>query len=233
VFYVGTDDAIYHNWKTTPGGGWWGEVRLGGYAKQIISTRHIDGTLAIYYVGTDNNLYSNAQVFPQGGWSGEVPVPGGPASQIAVGHDQVGTPWLVYVDTSYGLHSQFYSGGVWSTVLVPAPAGPVARQVEIGKNLDGTLAMFYVGTDTYLHYFQWENPGGWNGPFSPVGPTGNELISGTELQVGRNFDGRLEIFYNSGVNGALYTTSQMAPGAAGTGTYYRWSPQVALAGWAL
>ncbi len=73
VFYVGTDNALYHNWQDPSGrGGWRGEASLGGSAKQITVGQNSNGSLEAFYVGTNDALYHNWQD-PNGlgGWHGE------------------------------------------------------------------------------------------------------------------------------------------------------------------
>ena len=73
VFYIGTDNALYHNWQTAPNGtsGWASQAALGGFAKALAVGENEDGRLEVFYIGTDNALYHNWQTLA-GGWSGEV-----------------------------------------------------------------------------------------------------------------------------------------------------------------
>jgi hypothetical protein len=74
VFYVGTNDAIYHNRQIVLGGAWGGETALGGSAKQIVVGQNLDGRLDVFYVGSNDAIYHNWQIAPGGGWSGEGPL---------------------------------------------------------------------------------------------------------------------------------------------------------------
>jgi ferric iron reductase protein FhuF len=71
IFYVGTNNKIYHNWQVKPNSDWSGESALGGSAKQITAAQNQDGRLEIFYVGTNNKIYHNWQVKPNSDWSGE------------------------------------------------------------------------------------------------------------------------------------------------------------------
>jgi len=48
IFYVGTNEKIYHNWQTSPNGGWAGEAPIGGEARQICVGRNHDGRLEVF-----------------------------------------------------------------------------------------------------------------------------------------------------------------------------------------
>ena len=62
IFYIGTDDSLYHNYQDPSGpNGWAGEKALGGSAKNLIVARNPDGRLELFYIGTDNNIYHNYQ----------------------------------------------------------------------------------------------------------------------------------------------------------------------------
>jgi hypothetical protein len=76
VFVTAQNDAIYHNWQVTPGGGWSGEYLLGeptNAAKAITVDQNHDGRLEVFYIGTDYRLYHNWQMTAGGGWSGGRP----------------------------------------------------------------------------------------------------------------------------------------------------------------
>jgi|GEM_PF-6121444 len=71
-----TDNAyaeIYHNWQTTPNGGWngWANLQSGyGFVGAAPATAQIyDGRLEVFAVGRDNNIWHNF-VLSGGGWSG-------------------------------------------------------------------------------------------------------------------------------------------------------------------
>jgi hypothetical protein len=73
IFYVGTNNDLYHNWQLKPGvsdnANWAGETRFpGDSANQITAAQNADGHLEIFYVGTNNDLYHNWQADPSSNW---------------------------------------------------------------------------------------------------------------------------------------------------------------------
>ncbi len=74
VFYIGTDDVLYHTWQVSTGGGWSGENLLGtltNKGKKLGVGRNVDSRLEAFCRGTNDVLYHTWQVTTGGGWSGE------------------------------------------------------------------------------------------------------------------------------------------------------------------
>ena len=71
IFYIGTDDNLYHNWENPSLIGWHGEDRFEGRAKALTIGQNADGRLEIFYIGTDDKIYHNWQTAPNNGWPGE------------------------------------------------------------------------------------------------------------------------------------------------------------------
>lgn len=71
IFYVGTNDRIYHDFQKTPDGAWNGELALAGKAKQLAVGANTDGRLELVYIGTNDRLYHDWQLAPGGAWHGE------------------------------------------------------------------------------------------------------------------------------------------------------------------
>src|SRR5262249_12951871 len=143
VFYVGTDNNIYHNYQVAPNGGWHGELALGGAAKQITVGSNKDGRLEVFYVGTDNNIYHNYQVAPNSGWHGQLAL-GGAGKQITVGRNQDGRLQVFYVGTNNLIYHNYQvaPNSGWHGQLA---LGGSAQQITVGANKDGRLEVFYVG----------------------------------------------------------------------------------------
>jgi hypothetical protein len=214
IVYVGTNDALYHNWQTAPGGSWHGEDALGGFAKQVAIGQNADGRLEVFYVGTNDALYHNWQTAPSGGWHGEQAL-GGLAKRVAVARNLDGRLEVFYVGTNRALYHNWQTskGGAW---FGERPLGGLAREIAVADNYDGRLEVFYVGTNNAL-YHNWQTSvgGGWNG---------EEAMGGLaqRLAVNRNDNWRLELFY-IGTDNALYHNWQTIPGGG-------WSGQAALGG---
>ena len=216
VFYVGTNDAIYHNYQTAPNNGWSGEQALGGSAKQITVGQNQDGRLEVFYVGTNDAIYHNYQTAPNNGWSGEQAL-GGSAKQIAVGQNQDGRLEIFYVGTNDAIYHNYQTApnndNSWSGEQALAGS---AKQITVGRNQDGRLEIFYVGTnDAIYHNYQTAPNNGWSGEQALGG-------SAKQITVGQNQDGRLEVFY-VGTNDAIYHNYQTAPNNG-------WNGEVPLGG---
>jgi Zn-dependent metalloprotease len=208
VFYIGTDGALHHNWQTTAGGGWNGDVPPGGHAKQLAVGVNRDGRLELFYIGTDDALYHNWQTTAGGGWSGEAPL-GGHAKQLAVGVNNDGRIEVFYAGTNDALYHnwQITPGGGWNGEV---PLAGSAKQLAGGVNRDGRLEPCYIGTDDAL-YHNWQTTAGgsWNGEV-PLGGHARQLAG--EM----NKDGRVEVFY-IGTNDALYHNWQTTAGGGWNG----------------
>jgi hypothetical protein len=216
VFYVGTDNRIYHNYQVTPNAGWNGEVALGGFAKQIAVAQNQDGRLEIFYVGTDNKIYHNYQVTPNAGWNGEVAL-GGLAKQIAVAQNQDGRLEIFYVGTDNKIYHNYQvtPNAGWNGEVA---LGGLAQQITAAKNQDGRLEIFYVGTDNKIyHNYQITPNAGWNGEVALGGLA-------KQIAAAPNQDGRLEVFY-VGTNDLIYHNYQVAPNSD-------WSGESPLGGFA-
>ena len=70
LFYIGTNEAIYHNWQTTVNGHWKGEAAFGGSAKQLSLAPDADGRLELFYIGMDDFTYHSWQTTVNGPWAG-------------------------------------------------------------------------------------------------------------------------------------------------------------------
>lgn len=235
IFYVDPKNKIYHNWQKTAGGTWTGQTPLGGWAKQITVGSNQDGRLEVFYVGTNDKIYHNWQVTPGGAWAGESAL-GGSARQICVGTNRNGTLEVFYVGTDDMLYHnwQVTAGGAWAGEN-PLPLGPAglradgfttigaAQQVRVAINKNGTLEVFYIGSDFKLyHNWQTSPSGTWYGQTHGETPLGG---LGTSVTVISNQDGRLEVFY-IGTDSNLYHNWQTLPNGPA------WTGESALNGWA-
>ena len=68
---IGNDFHLYHNWQTTPSGGWYGWVDLGCcvWVNPDIRTNY-DGRLEAFAIGTASDLVHTWQTSAGGGWYG-------------------------------------------------------------------------------------------------------------------------------------------------------------------
>jgi hypothetical protein len=213
IFYIGTNDSLYHNWQVSPGGSWAGQTTLASDgARQVAVGQNADGRLEIFYVGTDYGLYHQWQTSPSGqinptGWSGQVRFANDSASQVAVARNADGRLEIFYIgvlDSGPYHNWQVEPNGNWNGETIFGP--DVATEIAVGRNRDGRLEIFYVGPEQGL-YHNWQlTPGSptWAGPtILPGAPT-------QQVAVGQNADGRLEVFC-VGTNGDLYHIWQDIP----------------------
>jgi hypothetical protein len=88
VFYIGTDNAIYHNWQNCASCGWSGTSKLDAAAHTAkalavglnANQNGLFTTMDLFYIGTNNSIYHKVQSGPGGGWNGEVALGGSGAS---------------------------------------------------------------------------------------------------------------------------------------------------------
>jgi C1A family cysteine protease len=91
VFARGTDNALWHNWQTSAGGGWSGWASLGGQiTTNPAGSRNADGRLEVFARGTDNALWHNWQTSAGGGWSGWASLGGQITTNPAVAQNRDG-----------------------------------------------------------------------------------------------------------------------------------------------
>src|SRR5205823_2962193 len=110
---------------------------------------------------------------------------------------------------------QVPAGGGWSGWgTLGAPAGVALVGLAVGRNADGRLEAFAIGTDAALwHAWQLPAGGGWSG-WDPLGaPPGVTLFAPA---AGRNADGRLEVFA-VGDQDTLWHRWQVSPGGGWDG----------------
>ncbi len=158
-----------------------------------------DGRLEVLAVATDGSLWHTWQTVPNGGWSGWGTL-GAPAGVslgwAAVGANQDGR-LEVFASGSDGAlwHLWQLAGGMgwsaWDSLGAPARASPATPVV--GRDTAGQLHAFVVGNFATLWQIGQTAPnGGWGSWQSLGGPPGVTQINSPS--VGRNADGRLEVF---------------------------------------
>lgn len=210
IFYIGTNNQLYHNWQTTPGGPTWsGETSFpGDSAKDIAVGQNMDGRLEIFYIGINGTIYHNWQTTPGGStWFGETAFTGDRAQHIAVGQNYDGRVEIFYIGTQgHLLRNVQTTPGSTSWAGETAFAGDSAKQVTVGRNMDGTLEIFYVGTNNNLYHNRQTsaNSTQWAGEVAFAGD------SAKQITVALNSNNELEIFY-IGTNNDLYHNWQTAP----------------------
>jgi hypothetical protein len=80
------DQALWHTWQTSPGGGWSAWASLGGWVDSAVVGRNQDGRLETFVIGADHSLWHQWQSTAGGGWSGWSSL-GGWIDQLALGQN--------------------------------------------------------------------------------------------------------------------------------------------------
>ena len=228
VFTLGTNQALNHIWQQIPGGMWSGWTSFGGAGTSIPTVaRNADGRLEVFVVGNDlpvHHLYHLWQLAAGGDWSGWNSLGGsiGPqpsATQNADGRLEV---FAIGNDVFSGANTthdwQKTPGGGWSgfNSLGNPPGGSTALSPQVIANQDGRLEVFGVDKlGTVWHNWQTPNSGndGWSG-WNSLGSAGGG--TSFDLAVGRNKDGRLEIFMNANDH-AIWHNWQVTAGGGWNG----------------
>lgn len=225
VFYIGTDDVMYHTWWN--GTAWSGEFPLTSNstrAKRIAVGRNSDGRLEVIFVRMDNILDHMSQTAPGDVWSNPVGLRTAleKAKDMVIARHADGRLALFYIGLDDGLYrtAQTSAGGAaWSNPGL-INAGNKARQLAVGQNADGRLEVFYVGTN-YSILHAWENTP--NGAWSAENFLTTAGSQAKRIAVGRNADGRQEAFY-IGMNDVLYHSWQTAPNAGWVADFFLATP---------
>lgn len=217
IFARGSDQAMWHNWQTSPGGSWAGWYSMGGIISGSPQVAvNADGRLVAFVRNPGNIAYYNYQTSPGGGWSG----------WIWLGANNITTPpavarnfdgrlqvFAVGTDGAVWTACQMIPGGDWSAWT--SLGGYVAADMPaVAQNADGRLEIFVRGTDNIIYHNYQIAPGGaWSGWGGPIGANALSAPS-----VGVNDDWRLEVFVE-GTDGAGWHVWQTTPGGGWSSGY--------------
>lgn len=204
--------------------GWSGWASLGGSLDGGTPAvgQNADGRLEVFaesFGGAGPELHHIWQIAANNGWSAWDSL-GAPPGQF-MGYSVVGqnADGRLEVFTRVGLMSTGVVWHIWQNptpamgwsgwdVLGSPPGGVAPRFLAVGRNADGRLELFVLGTSGDLwHIWQMSAGAGWSGWDSLGAPPGVLLIS---FSVGENADGRLEAVA-VGTDSAVWHISQTAP----------------------
>lgn len=220
LFQVTYSGEVQHRWQTTPNGGWSGWYELDQVGRGSVQVaRAADNRLQVFVASNNNGAMYTARQDPRSGsgWSGFAVLDFPPGLEdLSIGVNQDGRlelfTWDGGVDTSGGpVYHMFETGNGWSDWI--SMGGQTTGPVQVGKNKDGRLEIFYNAWDGIHHNWQTTPNGGWSGWYS-LG--GGEFDLGVPA-VGSNADGRLEIF--PAAWGAAYHSWQTTPNGGWSGWY--------------
>lgn len=179
AFGIGPNNTAWHTWQEVPNGNWIGSwERLHSDRDKLVhlvTARNSDGRLELFGSSPgDNRVWHTWQAAPNNGWH--------PA-------------W-----------EELYSSADKRTGLVAA------------SNADGRLELFGISPDDNRVWHTWQTaPGdGWIGHWEELYNKDDKLSS---LAVGRNVDGRLELFGTSPNDNRIWHTWQTAPGDGWSGSW--------------
>lgn len=214
------------NYLTTPD--------IANSARELSAGTNPDGRLEVFYTAMDNKLYHAYQVAPNGGWTREMWYSGFASRAVVVDTDAAGCLNVFTTSNDPGtfgyppnqitndrmIYQTFEATGCsyWTSMhylngsLSDPGARTTAKELASAKNADGRLELFYIGLDNKVGHTWQTTPtpaGGsatqsWSSHSSLVAPPG---IRAKHIAVGKNFDGRLELFY-IGMDDVLYHTWQ-------------------------
>lgn len=148
-------------------------------------------------------------------------------SNLRVARNADGRLELFYIDANFGVSHRWQTApnNGWSA---EARLGTTeqARSFEVEINLDGRLELFYIGTDGNF-YHKWQssaNSSQWSQEHKLSQTQGEEISVPYRVRefklgrnrtgrIGKNIDGRLELFYTSSANYNIFHKRQTAPNA--------------------
>ena len=208
VFYIAKDGTIRRNAQRAANGLWGVEETLAHTATHLATSVNADGRLEAFWITPDGELLHHWQKQAGAAWTGaEALYADGESKKGTRARGQTivaeanadGRLEVFYVDHHGHLQHdwQLSPNGDWHGAerLAVSPRGAVSPSdeivttVDVGRNQDGRLEVFYAMGDGALHHdWQTEANGDWHGA---------EVLKGKaiELRVGSNADGRLEVFF--------------------------------------
>jgi hypothetical protein len=224
VFAVGLRDIFHldlvHIWQVAPNGRWSSWASLGGQLKAVAPAvgRNADGRLEVFACTDDNALWHIWQTAPNNGWS----------DWHSLGGVVLGAP--VVVENADGRLEVFVRSSDWRLwhIWQTSPNGnwsgwaPLGGTMfsgpVVGRNFDGRLEVFATSIPQpwpLAHIWQTSPNGNWSGWVADI-PVEQNFETPS---VGRNADGRLEVFGNGGWLGPLRHQWQTWPNLA----WSRWN----------
>jgi hypothetical protein len=234
----GLGGDVWHAWQTTPNGSWtsWHPFgRPGRGAGAPVIARNADGRLEVVVVGGDQALWHRSQVAPNNGWSDWQSI-GQPDAQLPMGFLVLAQNADGRLEAAVPANDDFGERAIWHAsqtapsngwsgwASLDAPPDDFSGPLALGANADGRLELFapeaFAGGDQEVWHRWQRTPGGdWSG-WSSMGSPGGELLPDPPPALGRNADGRLELFVVAS-DGAIWHSWQTAPNNG-------WSPWSSL-----
>jgi hypothetical protein len=212
LFAIGWDGTVYHNWQ---GWGewagrwsWW--ASLGGSAQSITVGQEADGRLTAYALWTDHSVRYIDEVYGSANWNQAWVNLGGWAFSISVGRNADGRQEVFHVGTDGAVWHRWQTAanGLWSDWQ--SLGGLFTSQLQVATNADGRLQVFAIsldGTVRTVAQTSSESPPNDAWLDSQWYSLGDQAW---QVAVGRNADGRLEVF-DLQVGGSVGHKVQVVP----------------------
>jgi hypothetical protein len=225
AFGMATDKKLWHSWQTVPNGGWSGWATLGGPPSPVnlgdprVGVNH-NGQIAVFVLAQDGNVYHIGQTSATswGAWA-SLGQPGVAISNGApfVGRNHDGRMELFATGVDGSVYHKWQTSphGGWSGWVLLAPNPPAVQLYglgAVGNEKDGCLSVFAIGSDGGLWNCRQSAPNnGWR-PWLYLGsgPPSQAMNPDQIPAIGRNKDGRLEVFV-VGADGAMWRIGEKSP----------------------
>lgn len=216
IFGIGSNTDIWTIWQTSPGGSWSAWTDLGGPGTKagfVVGKNPTAGTLELFGVGSDGNVWHNWETSPSGThWNGWLSMGGISINpRLAIGCNADGRLQIFgltnngHISTTWQ-NSPAGSWSPWTDMGVSAQPGFV-----VGKNKDGRMELFATTGGSPVHIWQTAPSSGWTTSWLSLGTTPPSGLN-SQLVVGNNSDGRVQVFGKGG-DEDVWTTWQNAPGS--------------------
>lgn len=212
------------------------EVEYGwgnGWGNSTISTANgpvnfnVDGRMEMVGVKTNGNVY-HQYITDSGSWSGWAPLGSGfTARQVGgcMGRNSDGRLEAFVIGASDGAVYHMWqtnAGGSWNGGWNLLSGFSAAKSgCTVISDSAGYLNVFVLGSDNRIWTTHQTSSGGWSTWLGMGDP--DYAMSGQTPAVGINSDGRLEVFWNTTTNTAVYHIWQTAP-------FGSWSSPASLGG---
>jgi hypothetical protein len=215
LFAVDEYGTVYHSWQGWGAwqGTWSGWASLGGSAQTITVGQEADGRLTAYALWNDNSVRYIDEVYGSGDWNQAWVNLGGWAFSISVGRNADGRQEVFHIGTDGAVWHRWQTAanGPWSDwQSLGAGGGAGTGQLQVATNADGRLQVFVTqtnGTVWTVAQTSSESPpnDAWlDSQWYSLGDRAWQVV------VGRNADGRLEVF-DLEDGGAVGHKSQVVP----------------------
>jgi hypothetical protein len=181
--------------------------------------RNQDGRLEVFAIGL-GGIFNICQVVPNGGWrdgwlSKDRPAPNVRIRSHVVGTNADGRQEIFALGDDNALWQKWQTApnngwSEWKTLGTPTSDSALTDQFTVGKNQDGRQEVFAVGNDGNVwQIWQIAPNGGWSA-WATLGKPPTEIRHSDRITIGRNKDGRQELFVMGG-DDALWHIRQVAP----------------------